>query len=130
MSSIFDGDWHSYTESTSEDSVLEPDGVFRIVTNAAGTLVPPSNHAGRPITGTINAAAKFIQIFDQDSGVQITYEGTHVHHQVVGGDDRDWACGKYILRQPPPPEGINAPQTLLERVSLTQEEGTWVITKP
>lgn len=130
MASIFDGDWHSYAEAPLRPFELDPDGTFHIEVDASGNLIN-SNHSGNPVRGHVIEAQKFIHIEENDLVLgTVTYEGTFVHEQFVKPTLRGWTCGKYIL-----PSGFlarnRASQTLIQRLrENSQDEGTWVITKP
>jgi hypothetical protein len=130
MSSVFDGDWHSYAESGTHPPELDPDGLFHFEVDAETGDLRSSNHDGNPIEGHVNRAISSIEIRERDpeTGLIFIYEGVLVYQGAVGRYERYLACGRYIL----PPERVaqeDKPRTLRNR-RLEQEQGTWVITKP
>jgi hypothetical protein len=115
--SIFDGQWHSYTESASQPPQLEPHGTFSFAVNPVnGALLTGSLHNSTAVSGTVNQAQQAIDIAETIPLVgDVRYLGAVVFQGVVGGQPRTVACGRFILNR---------------RNAESQEEGTWVITKP
>src|SRR5687767_3518894 len=116
--SIFDGDWHCYMESPTSFPVLELQGGLRLKVDQDGKL--SDSHIGtNPILGQVDDSLKSI-VFVEDAPNEgkFTYRGKVVFDDIVNGQSRIVACGKFVL------------QTLQPEQAEGQEEGTWVITKP
>jgi len=128
------GQWHSYLIQTSEHgetAEIQADGANHVMDlssmNAQGHLAQ-GTHNGKAITGDATPDGNsFKLVLTYVDGTR-TYEGKLVRDKTIGGQQIKLVAGRFIFVHPFNDKELFGVGN--NGLLTTQEEGTWVITRP
>ena len=128
------GKWHSYLIQTSPNGTtadIQPDGANHEMDlsgmNDQGHLAQ-GTHNGKVISGDATADGDSFRLVLQYADGTRTYEGLLVRDKLIGGQPIKLVAGRFIFVHP-----FNEKELFRlgeNGLLTTQEEGTWVITRP
>ena len=128
------GKWHSYliqTSQTGATAEIQADGANHVMDltgmNEQGHLAQ-GTHNGKTITGDATPDGNSFNLVLHYTDGTRTYEGKLVRDKTIGGQQIKLVAGRFIFIHPF--DGKQLVASGNNGLLTTQEEGTWVITRP